>query len=530
MNLISKISLVVSIISFMTLIIARIVFASWISYMWWPLGIFLIGGLVSLIFNFKFYWSLFSMKTTKEGMSLGLSVVVAIVILGSIGYLGKTSDQTFDLTREKLFSLSDQTITVLDSMKEKGLKFTVLFKGDEGRKNRESVDRTIQIFKQEAPHLKVRYHDAYKNNKLAKEYLSDLSNKSSQSLFMFVEYLSKKIEVAVPFQEGQILSALNRVSRRVQQKIYYTVGHGERDLNSALEDGVQLFKQSLKESSYNVQEWDFISEQKTLPKDTTLVMILGPTKPFFEQELKWIQKYLKSGGNLLVAVDPGLSHNLTPFLKKQLGVDFRNNFIISSVSRFLGRSETSVLGLIMNRKAPVMQAFSNKNRINVIFDEVSEVEFTSNKPNSNWEQGYIIKSDPSSFTINSFSNSKKKRPQTKPRTIGVYVQEVASSSSPQVQNQSLSSKKDGFSAVVFGDSDFLTNRNWRLGDHKDLASSVVAYLSNQDDLITLKPKAPKGTAIFLGVTAQYIFIIFACFLPILFFTLGGITWYIRKRA
>lgn len=517
MNLISKISLSISGVSLLTLAVARIFLGHWIVYLWWPFGLFIAGLFISFIFNFRFYWSILMMKTTKEGMSFGLSIVIALALISSIGYLGHSLNTTIDFTEEKLFSLSDQTKKVLNSMKEDGVRFTIFFKGKVAQKAKNQVQNNLKIFKQEAPFIKIQYYDVYKNNKKAQIYLTKQDAQNDQALFMFVEYRSKKQKVKAPFDESKILSVLSKISRKEEQYVYYTTGHGEKDFNSTSSSGLSFFKNALENSGYSVKEWNFVQEQSGVPKNAATLMILGPTKTFFEQEIRWIQEYIKNKGNLFIALDPGARHNLTPFLKKDLGIVFKNNYIISALSRFLGRSETSVLGLNATKNSPVMKGFrpARKDRITLVFDEASEVQLSTS---ASYEQGYLLKSDPSALIVKNLFTSIQKATQRKSRNFSVYVQE-----------QKGERKSQGFSIILFGDSDFLSNRNWDIGDHQNFSLQIMAYLSNQNDLMSIPPKSPKGTKVTLSAVAQYIFVIFSIALPLIFFIGSGVFWYLRKR-
>jgi ABC-type uncharacterized transport system involved in gliding motility auxiliary subunit len=88
-----------------------------------------------------------------------------------------------------------------------------------------------------------------------------------------------------------------------------------------------------------------------------------------------------------------------------------------------------------------------------------------------------------------------------------------------------------FEVVVAGDSDFMRNEMYRGSLNRDLATNMVSALAKDTDLVSIKPKMPKGTALYVTNT-QLMIILFAFCLPvpILSFFMGGFLWWRRKSA
>lgn len=537
MSWVSKTALSISAVSLITLILARIFLHGWIVYLWWPLGFFIAGLLVSLVLDFKSYWSILSMRTAKNGMNLGLSVCIMLVILSSISYLTSLWDKTADLTEEKLYSLSPQTTQLLDSMTETPIHIMVFYKGKEASELKRNLKDQFKIFTQYTKRFKLEFVDAYKKNKLAHIYLEPLADKDSQDIFIFLNYADKKIRVKIPVTEETIVSAMIKASRRAAQNVYFTTGHRERSFFSSTAEGIDNFRKALEESSFNVVEWNFIEEKAPLPDTAQALLIIGPSQPFFEQEIKWIEEYIDKKGKVFIALDPGKNHNLAPFIQKKLGVQFKNNFVGSMSVRAILKNETSVMGVRYNPDSPVTRSFGQgvfRGSNISFFDEVSEVS-PSGSAVSSWEILDLVYSDPSSYVMESIT-SKPSRENLKSRVVGVSVDEFPRLKDQQSKNNndektsSEKKRREGFAAVIFGDSDFLANKTFDKGVHRDLALNVVSYLTDQGDLVSIRPKKPKGTKVVLTSSARYMFLIFAVFLPLVFSVLAGVVWFSRKKA
>ena len=93
-----------------------------------------------------------------------------------------------------------------------------------------------------------------------------------------------------------------------------------------------------------------------------------------------------------------------------------------------------------------------------------------------------------------------------------------------------SQKKKEFRLVVFGDSDFLTNRNIHNGVNQDLALNTVVSLVDEEDLITIRPKQAKGTKISLTKNHQIGLVTMMVILPLIFLSTSLWMWYRRREA
>jgi len=532
---ISRGALIISVVSLLVLLVARTFLGGWISFLWWPLGTFLVSLLVGLVLDFQTYLSLFTLKTAKDVLGVGFTLLILITILISLAYLTIRFDKTFDFTEEKLHSLSEQTLSVLDSMEE--IKMTIFYKGKQSLSTRYELERYLKIYKQNASHIQFESIDAHLNNKRARVYLEPLSDKNSRDVFLFVEYQSKKVRVEEPVRESTILSALIRVSGRVDQNIYFTSGHGERDMFAEHAKGLSVFNSALEETSFNVVEWNFIEKRAGVPEDASVLMILGPTKPFFEQEIQWIKEYVQKDGRVFIALDPGLNQNLTAFLKETFGVEFKNNFIVSPLSSLVGKSNTSVMGMDYNVDHLITKDFVRvMGGFTSIFDEVSQIAF---KDHSQVKTFPLIHSV-GGFTVSSLNISPTREKQQS-FVMAVAVEEETNSDNGKEQKESKDKKKDlnkekskdsanGFIAVIFGDSDFLTNSSFNIGVHKDIALNIMSYLADRENLLNIRPKQPKGTRIVLTQTHKLMLIVVAILLPLICFICAVFVWIRRNWA
>jgi len=83
--------------------------------------------------------------------------------------------------------------------------------------------------------------------------------------------------------------------------------------------------------------------------------------------------------------------------------------------------------------------------------------------------------------------------------------------------------------VVIGDSDFATNRFYRLLGNSDLFLNAVEYLAEEEIVIPIRPKRDLGDRVYITAPeGRLIFVLCIVLLPLMVASLGGYVL-MRKR-
>ena len=523
-----KISLLIGGFFLIVLIGARYILGAWIPIFYIFLGIFALSVLVSIVLDYKFYIEFFSMKTTRSGLSLGASLTLLIILLTAIGFLGNRFDKTYDFTEEGINSLAPQSKEALESL-EHDLIVRIFYKGDkispQGQAQKEGLRNAFALYKQTSSQFKVRWVDSYSDNKLAEKYLSRLSDKDQKEIFVFMDYDSKRIRVETPYAEESITSAIIKVKKRTLKEIYFLVGHGEKDLQSEHLAGLNVFKQYLEDSGFILKEWSFVQDGK--PKTPpSLMLVIGSRHPFLAEELIWLKSYLKQGGRLFFALDPGEKHNLKPFLRKY-GIDYKNNFIVSQLAVLYGGA-TRALGVYFDKVNPITKRFTNGKDI-AFFDLASVIDTVPQATNK-FSFSFLVNSLDKSFSAPKLEAELKVGPLS---SLPMAIEVTAKPEKEQAEGKEKESKKPNspqFRLVVFGDSDFLTNKNFYQGVNRDLALNTIVSLLDEEGLITIRPKQPKGTKVTLTRIHRLGLVVTMIALPFIFILMSMWLWYRRRET
>lgn len=528
MNSLSKFCLLISGFCLIVMASVRLVLGGWHPFLYGFLAVFFLSLLASIILNYKLYLEFLSVKTAKKGLSFGWSLMVLIVFLAAVAYLGNRFNKSLDLTEEGLNSLSEQSLDILKTL-DSELQFLVFYKGDkispQATALKKELKSDFQLYKQNNSKIKALFIDTYKNNLKSKEYLSDLPDKNRQELFIFVNYKDRKVRVDEPFSEEALTSAVIKASKREFKDILFLTGHGERDLNEEGPEGLQILNRSLTDSGFNLKEWSF-AQQGAPSKNPSMVIILGPNQDLLEPEKAWLKEYLNRGGKLFLSLDQQESQGLQDWLKNY-GVLFKNNFIFSEQNVFISKIITpTVYGVEFDKDNPITKRFVGKRKA-VLFEKPSALDFDSSAL-ENFKVSYLIKSHRNTFAVKELTQKIKSPGTLNSFNIAIEVQPKTTENKTPKQDDTTS--KEGFRLVVFGDSNFLTNRYISEGANRDLILNSFVSLAGEEELISIRPKRPKGTKITLNQTQRASLILLYLSLPVIFLFIGVWLLYRRRNA
>ena len=474
------------------------------------IGLAVAVGCVGLgvAFDWRLYLEFFRLKTTKNGMNMGVLIVAAVTVLICVNFFSLINNKNFDFTTEKLFTLSDQTKKVLESAGT-GLQITVFYKGAAGLAEKDQIRQVIEQYTDYDGKIGVQYYNTYKDLAESNDYLRTVSDKDSNKVFAFVEKRGKRIRVGSPFDENQFTSAIVKATRLGVDKVYFLKGHGERALDSDGPDGLKFLKEALESQAFSVSPLNLL-ETSEIPKDADFLAIVGPRTSYLPSELDQLRDYIGSGGRLLVAIDPGQNHHLGEFLKSY-GIEFMNNYVVS-LDR--GGFTATAVGMIFSPTSRITEGFHfNKNIGFVGLDVASEVRAATDAPNG-YHLDEILKSGPASLTATDLRAKFQDDDLKKMKSFSVAVEAEGAKNSE---------------ILAIGGSTFLSNQSFFSALNRDFALNSAADLARETDLIGVHPKSYNGTILDLSQYQGSCAVIAGIALPILFFLSSGVTW-LRRRG
>jgi ABC-type uncharacterized transport system involved in gliding motility auxiliary subunit len=340
-------------------------------------------------------------------------------------------------------------------------------------------------------------------------------------------------------QEQDVTNALIKVVSGQARTVYFTQGHGEKDPASSEPGGYMETQESLKRENYTVEKL-VLAQQGAVPDNATMVVVAGPRIDFLPGEIETLEKYLAKAGKLLLELDaPGPDESPLPNLTglaKKWGIDVGTNLVVDLTGMgqlFGGGAETPVAASYpshaITSRLDAMTAFRMARSVTPV-----------SGGNEGRTAQILVETSSRSFAetdLKSVYGGKQPALDEKAGDKGGPISIAAAVSAPVTDEKEKPAAPEGEGAapkpetrvVVFGDSDFASNTFFRAVGNRDLFMNTVGWLSQQENLISIRPKEPSDRRLTMTAAQQSNIVWFSLLIvPLAIFGTGIYSWWRRR--
>ncbi len=515
-------------------VIARFAKPEWDQYAVYAAWAGLAGLVLYVLGQWRDILDYFKRRQARYGALAGASVLIVLGLLVAVNYLSSRQNKRWDLTENQLYSLSDQTVKLLNGL-DAPLKFTVFDRGD-------SLDRykpMLGEYGYHSPSVTTEYVDADKKPVLAKQYNVETYGT------IILEYKGRS-ERATSASEQELGNALVKVITGETRKVYFTQGHGEKDHADSGRAGYSTVAAALEQDNYAVEKL-VLPQVEDVPADASVVVMAGPTADLFQQEAEMLDRYLNRGGHLFVLLDPMEQAAASlPFLEgllRQWSINAGHDVVVdvSGMGRLFGTDDASMPVAATYPPHPITERF----RLLTAFPMARSV--TALPANGSRTARAIIETSPRSWaetdvrelmTSGKVAMDESAGDRTGPISIAAAVAatapdaETAAADDAQEEAGTADTapeKKPETRVAVIGDSDFAANAYLGVQGNKDLFVNSVNWLAQQENLISIRPKDVSDRRVTLTAGQQSaVFWLSLLLIPALALGAGVMTWSRRK--
>jgi ABC-type uncharacterized transport system involved in gliding motility auxiliary subunit len=489
-----------------------------------------IAGLVCVVAYVAGQWreiaAFYERRQARYGTLTVTSVLVVLGILVAVNYIAGRQNKRWDLTTNKQFSLSDQSRNVLQKL-DSPLQILVFAKDDEFPRYQDKLKEYEYLSKK----VSVEYVDPDKKRAQAQQ------NNVQQYGTIVFNYKGRSERVTTD-SEQDITNGIIKAVTGQQRKVYFTQGHGEKDTGSSERDGYNTIAAALGRENYTVDKL-VLAQQGAVPDDAAVVIVAGPRIDFLQGEADALKKYLDKAGKVLLELDPPDKADGAPLanliaLAHDWGVQAGNNIVVdaSGMGRLIG-TDASVPIAANYPSHPITQRFS----FITAFPLAREASPVSGGVNGHTAQPFI-ETSPRSWaetdikgllTSGEVSLDENKGDKKGPITIGSAVSAPTTTAPAAKPGDDPNAPKPETRVVVVGDSDFASNGVLGVQGNRDLFMNIVGWLSQQENLISIRPKEPDDRRITMTSTVQTnVQILALLVIPGVVFASGVYTWWRRR--
>jgi ABC-type uncharacterized transport system involved in gliding motility auxiliary subunit len=461
-------------------------------------------------------------RQTKFGAFLAAYLLVVLAILGAVNYLANRYNKTKDFTESKLFSLSDQSVKIAKNLQSE-VKIYYFERSDQWNESRYGPSPKDQLnrYSNLSPKINVQFVDPVRTPKLANDM------KVTTMGTVIIETAGRR-EEAKGLSEEEITNAMIRALKPDKRTACFLTGHGEHDIENTASDGFSAVKQTLESSNFLVKTVSLLEKQAAVPPDCTVLLIGGPKNDLISVETDAIKKFVEGGGRAMFMLNPLTKGVNTAALGKMLedwSVSVNDDLVVdlSGIGQLFGTDEFSPL-VTKYENHVITREMRNTA---ALFPLARSVTPGASKGGVTVEK--LFGTTSKSYAVKDFKTGKvdinPKVDTQGPLNLGLAgVYSVSSSGGPDAP------KAASGRFIVTGSSRFVTNSTLGFpGGNKDLFLNMMNWLTNDEDLIAIRPKDVEDRRLSLNQAQMGRILYTNVFgLPLLIIALGTWVWWKRR--
>lgn len=256
-------------------------------------------------------------RSLKYGTNAFILVAAVVAIAVFINVLVGMVEVKWDLTPNKLYSITDTTKDILENL-EKDVVIYGLF--DDGKIGASTdYKQVVELLNhyEKYPRVKVEYVDPDRDPGIIKELDPDGVSELGKSdfvvkcgskikkldyydLFEFDQQALQSLQFYVTGSTAEqgFTGAIVYVTADKTPVVYFAEGHNEFDINTDL-DSIKTF---LDRNNYDVKSINLLT-QPSVPDDAELLVVASPKSDFSADERDKVKEYLKNGGKAIFMFD-----------------------------------------------------------------------------------------------------------------------------------------------------------------------------------------------------------------------------------
>lgn len=426
----------------------------------------------------------------RYGTNTVVMTIAFFTIMVLLNFLLFRTSTRIDVTATRIFSLSAQTVQILESLDGPVRANAFFVPGDDSSAfARQQAEDLLNEFNRTNPNFTYRFIDPELEKTLATFYdvqnyptvvIEDVEQGSQQAVFGLSEQ---------DFVTGILISTGIR-----QKKVYFLTGHKEAAYTRSPTtgetdpDGFDFAIEGMQRDNYDVRPLNLLEQSGGVPKDAAVVVIAGPKQDLRVEELDAMMDYLLDGGNLIMLLDPGTPPTYRQFINRW-GIQIFDDSVADVVSNVGGELLTPMLQRTNGQFVPnSLTGVPIVDDLDVIFFPGAtalglSVPAEDFPPYITYSA--LARSTPASW-LETNPDDVEYNPGLDPGgplELVVLIQAAAS-----IDGQPVRIDNKLANLIVFTDSDFVRNGFFFSVDNADFFLNSVNWLADDTDLISIRPK------------------------------------------
>lgn len=447
--------------------------------------------------------------------------VVGIFIIVTL-FLNSMKGIQWDLSENKKYSLSEQTISILNKL-DKEVKITMFTGGgsaDDGIMYRDIRD-LLNEYKKRSSRIVFEEVDPNRDPAKAQQYQIDQPGiivfemgEKQKKVYSYELFMSGQAQGSYFFMgESKFTQSINSMISDVRYPIYFLTGHNE--MQSAQ---IALFRSSLEGENYEIKDLNLYREGQ-IPADAQAVFILGPQTDLDPREVELLKEYVSGEGKLFIAL--GYSNNMQNMknLDDLLAtVNVKNEkAVVIETGRTLYNNPLTIVP--ETQFHTITNDLADQDRVVVL---PVALAFSTQAGNPDWKANSLLKTSDRAYGETDMSQLTSNNPK----------QDGTDPKGPLDLAFAVMNKDNRPKAVVIGNAQFLQDQILMEQGNRDFALNSVNWMQEQTEQVTIRPReeAALQQAFIMPNKASAIFYGTVVIFPLAILALGGVIWWRRRKG
>ncbi len=258
-------------------------------------------------------------RTVLRSTFATFSLVLALGIGVAANVIADRYDKRFDLTQDKRFTLSQQSIDIVAKL-DREIQILAFFPA--GSPPDAAFRALMDSYLEHTTQLKVEHHDIYGDPVLVQQMAI---TSTSGTVILKSGEATQRLEST--FDEEAFTNAVVKITADKQHPVCFVKGHGELDVDDdQTPAGLGIAKVKLEGQNYRVSAISLLEAPPT-PETCEVVVLASPQADLLPGELDRLAQYVAAGGGLLALLDP-LVAPLTAADMARYGVAVGNDVVV----------------------------------------------------------------------------------------------------------------------------------------------------------------------------------------------------------
>jgi ABC-type uncharacterized transport system involved in gliding motility auxiliary subunit len=482
------------------------------------------------------------MTRWTRGVGALVATIAVVGILVVVALISTAYHHAWDLTANRRQSLSHESRRALATLPRDVALLAFSLTGRD-----QPVKDLLRQYADASPRIRYEIIDPQREVGKARQY--EITSADTIAVVS-----GSRRETLTFADEEKLTNAILKVTREGSRKVYFTTGHGERQIDDVSEPGLDRLTSALEDAGYATAALN-LATAAGVPEDADAVVVAGPGADLLEPEPERLRRYLERGGHLMVLAEP--TRTPTPkvaTLVKPYGIELRDMILIEPNLRIL----PDPLAVVVDQfgSHPITSGRGNRGFVALL--PIARPVIPADQPPAGVQLSWLARSSTTSWATPTDAvkpgarlGFDARRDLKGPVTVAVAATfpataaaggGSASGASPTASPAATTSPAAGRPAaeagetstprgrlVVVGDVDLASNQFLGFQANRDLVVGAVSWLASENAVLSIGKPQGGVSPLFLTPGQNLAALLVAFLLPVGTAAVGVATWLSRRR-